>query len=199
MAAHSRPTPYRDETTVTAHPRRLGGVAEPFADMADSKPVIELAGRIPVEHVKIDPAPATLDRDRGKPRHQPSPDSKTTCRLRDIEIFEIQPRPAKPGREAAVEQRRPGGFAIEKRQDRLELRVRPEAVANQIGLGRDNRVWCPFEDRELPDEPQQQGGVIGGGEAHANVAHHSRHSPGALAGWPKSRGTRPAWNQVTNV
>src|SRR5215831_6423768 len=101
----------------------IGAVAEPFADMVDAEPMIKLAGRVPVEHVKIDPAPATLDRDRGKPRHQPSPDTKTTCRLRDIEIFEVQPRAAEPGREAAVEQRRPGGLAVKKRQDRLELRL----------------------------------------------------------------------------
>ena len=54
----------------------IGAVAEPFGDMADAKPLIELTGRVPVEHVKIDPALAALDRDRGKPRHQPSPDTK---------------------------------------------------------------------------------------------------------------------------
>src|SRR5262252_8247292 len=138
--------------------------------MADAKPVIELAGRVPVEHVKIDPAPAALGCDCRKPRHQPPPDTKTTCGLHDIEIFEVQPRAAKPSREAAVEQGRPGGFAVKKRQKRLEARFRPEAVAAQVILSCDDGIGRSFVGGQLPDQLQQQAYVVGGREADRNAA-----------------------------
>ena len=64
-----------------------------------------LAGRVPVKDMEIDAAPAPLNRDRGKPRHQPSPDTATTGGLSDVEIFQVQSGPAEPCRKAAVERK----------------------------------------------------------------------------------------------
>src|SRR5437868_11484003 len=82
-------------------------VAEPFAMMMHAEAVVELAGRVPVEHMKIDAAPAALDGDRGKPRHKALPDAPAARTLCNIEVFEIEARPAEPGRKARVEQRAP--------------------------------------------------------------------------------------------
>ena len=97
--------------------------------MLHPEPMIESARRVPVEHLKIDPAPAALDRDRGEPRHQPPADALARAPPRYVKVFEIHPRPAEPGRKPRMEQRQPGGLAVEKGKDRLELPVRRETVA----------------------------------------------------------------------
>jgi hypothetical protein len=62
--------------------------------MAEAEPVIEFACRVPIEHVKIDPAPAAFDRDRGEPRHEPPSDAMSTRCFGYIEVFDVQPWPA---------------------------------------------------------------------------------------------------------
>src|SRR5207237_10331398 len=122
------------------------------------------------------------------------PDALTPRLFREVEAFEIQPGPAEPGRKARVEQRASCRLAVEKGQDRLELRVRAKAVMQKIGFGRDDRVGRAFEYRELPDEAQHERHILRGREADGDVgrAHRSRHSRAPLPGGPKSRGARPA-------
>src|SRR5205814_773475 len=98
----------------------VGAVAQPFALMMHPEAVIKLACRVPVEHMKIDAAPAALDRDRGEPRHQALADAFVARRLGDIEVFEVEAGPAKPRREARMEQRAPRGLAVEKSENGLE-------------------------------------------------------------------------------
>ena len=78
-------------------------VAQPRAEMFDAEPAVEVARRVPVKHLKIDPLPAALDRDRGKPGHQPPADPLSARRLGDKQIFEIHPGSAKPRREPGME------------------------------------------------------------------------------------------------
>jgi len=121
--------------------------------------------------------------------------------LADVEVFEIQTRPADPGRKARVKQGDPGRLAVDKGQDRLELRLWTETVTAQVGLGGNDRVGRPLERRQLAYQPQQERAIIGGREADRNraAAHRSRHSRAPLPGGPKSRGTMPEWNQVTKL
>src|SRR5690348_5137212 len=162
--------------------------------MMHPEPVIKLAGRVPIEHMKIDAAPAALDRDRGEPRRQPLADPTAARRLGDIEVFEIKAGPAEPGRKPRMEQRAPRGLAVEKSENGLEFRRGAEAVMPQIGFGRDDRIGRAFEDRELPDEAQQERHVIGGRKADRDLGHtyRSRQSRAPLPGGPKSRGAKPA-------
>src|SRR5205814_931943 len=92
----------------------IGAVAQPPVDLPHAEPVVELAGRVPVEHVEIDAAPLALDRDPGEPRHQPAADPLAACAFADVQILQIQARPAEPGREARMEERRAGRLAVEK-------------------------------------------------------------------------------------
>src|SRR5207237_8238398 len=62
-------------------------VTEPFPMMLHAEPVIKLARRVPVEHMKIDAAPAALDRDRGEPRHEALADAFSARGLADVEVF----------------------------------------------------------------------------------------------------------------
>ncbi len=100
-----------------AQPLFAGAVAQPRADLRHPEAVVEFARRVPVEHVEIDPSPAALDRDSREPRHQPAADALTSRRFGDVEIFEIQPRPAEPGRKPGMEQRRAGRLADKGRRD----------------------------------------------------------------------------------
>src|SRR5438552_7219210 len=51
--------------------------------MLEAEPAVEAARRVPVEHLKIDPLPAALDSDGGKPGHQPPSDPLFASRLGD--------------------------------------------------------------------------------------------------------------------
>ena len=42
---------------------RIAAVAQPFAEMIEAEPTVEVACRVPVKHLKIDPLPAALDSD----------------------------------------------------------------------------------------------------------------------------------------
>src|SRR5439155_26688247 len=134
------------------------------------------------------------------PRHQPAADAMAARTFGDVEIFEIEPRPAEPGRKPGMEQCGAGGLAIEKGEDRLELRVRTEAVPAQILFARDDRVGRAFVDREFADQPQQQAAILRRRKADPDLAaHRSRHARLRLPGGPKSRGASPAWNHVTKL
>ena len=99
---------------------RIAAVAQPVAEILDAEPAIEAARRVPVKHLKIDPLPAALDRDRGKPGHQPPSDPLSTRLLGDKQIFEIHPGSAEPSREPGIKQGKTGGLAVEKGEQRLE-------------------------------------------------------------------------------
>src|SRR5690349_9445968 len=105
--------------------------------MMHPEPVIKRARRVPVEHMKIDAAPAALDCDGGEARHEPLADPSAARRLGDIEVFEIEAGPAEPSRKPGVEQRASRRFAVEESENRLELWVSAKAVAQEIGFGRD--------------------------------------------------------------
>src|SRR3954462_3581484 len=113
--------------------------------------------------------PAAPARNRGEPRHETLADALTARLFRDVEVFEIEARPAEPGRETGVGQRASRRLAIEKGEDRLELRVRAKAVAQEIGLGRDDCARRAFEYRELPDEAQHERHILRGREADGDV------------------------------
>src|SRR5690242_15387661 len=125
--------------------RFVAAVAQPVTDMAEAEPLVEASGRVPLQHLKIDAAPAALDGDRGESGHQSTADAPAACRLDDIQVFEIEAGLPEPGRKARVEQRDADRLAIEKGEDRLELRrLRAEAVAAQIVFGGDDRFGRPF-------------------------------------------------------
>ena len=75
---------------------RIAAVAQPFAQMLEAEPTVEVARRVPVKHLKIDPLPAALDSDNGKPGHQPPSDPLSARRLGDKKIFKIHPGSAEP-------------------------------------------------------------------------------------------------------
>src|SRR5580704_10079425 len=83
---------------------RIAAVAQPLPKMLDAEPAIEVARRVPVKHLKIDPLPAALDRDRGKPGHQPPSDPLSARRSGNKQIFEIHPGSPEPSREPGMEQ-----------------------------------------------------------------------------------------------
>src|SRR5437764_11368173 len=105
--------------------------------MLHAEAVIELAGRVPVEDVEIDTTPAAFDGNRRVPRHQPAADALAARGLRDVEVFQIEPRPPEPGRKPRMEQGASRRLLVEKGEGRLEFGRRAEAVAPQIRLGRD--------------------------------------------------------------
>src|SRR5205085_12224864 len=119
---------------------RIAAIAQPLTEMLDAEPAVEAARRVPVKHLKIDPLPAALDRDRGKPGHQPPSDPLSTGRLDNKQIFEIHPGSPEPSREPGMEQGKTGGLAVEKGEQRLELRLGSEAIAAQIFFGGGDRV-----------------------------------------------------------
>ena len=69
----------------------IAAVAQP-AEMLDAEPAVEAARPVPVKHLKIDPLPAALDSDGGKPGHQPPSDPLSARPLGDKKIFKIPPR-----------------------------------------------------------------------------------------------------------
>ena len=99
---------------------RIAAVAQPLAEMLEAEPVVKAARRVPVKHLEIDPLPAALDSDRGKPSHQPPSDPPSARRLGDKKIFEIHHGSAEPSREPGVERGKTGGLAVEKGEQRLE-------------------------------------------------------------------------------
>src|SRR5271169_4942917 len=134
---------------------RIAAVAQPVAEMLDAEPAVEAARRAPVKHLKIDPLPAALDGDGGKPGHQPPADPLSARRLGDKKIFKIHPGSAEPSREPGVEQGKTGGLAVEKGEQRLELPLGSEAIAAQIFFGGDDSVGRSFVSGQIPDQPQQ--------------------------------------------
>ena len=74
----------------------IAAVAQPVAEMLHAEPAVEAARRVPVKHLKIDPLPAALDGDGGKPGHQPPSDPLSARRLGDKKIFKIHPGSAEP-------------------------------------------------------------------------------------------------------
>ena len=111
----------------TAQRGHIAAVAQPIAEMLDAEPAVEAARWVPVKHLKIDPLPAALDSDNGKPGHQPPSDPLSARRLGDKKIFKIHPGSAEPSREPGVEQGKTGGLAVEKGEQRLELPLGSEA------------------------------------------------------------------------
>src|SRR5256885_17263509 len=97
--------------------------------MFHTEPMVELARRIPVEHMEIDAAPAALDGDGSEPRHQPTADPPAARLFGDVEVFELQPRPAEPGQKPRVVQRASRRLAVDKGQDRLGAPLRTGVVA----------------------------------------------------------------------
>ena len=134
---------------------RIPAVAQPLPEMLDAEPAVEVARWVPIKHLKIDPLPAALDRDRGKPGHQPPSDPLSARRLGDKQIFEIHPGSAEPSREPGMEQGKTGGLAVEKGEQRLELPLESEAIAAQIFFGGGDRVGRPLVSGQLPDQLQQ--------------------------------------------
>src|ERR1700676_2692827 len=99
-----------------------------------------------------------------------------------------------------MKQRGAGRLVIKKGEDRLELRVRAEAVPAQILFTRDDGARRALVDRKLADQAQHQAAILGGREADNDLAaHRSRHSLRPLPGGPKSLGASPAWNHVTKL
>src|SRR6185369_10169887 len=105
----------------------VAAVAQPVADMAEAEALVEAPGRVPVEHLEIDAAPAALDRDGGEPRHQTAADPAAARVLADIQVLKVHAGAADPGRETRMEQRHSGRFIFNKGEDRLELRLLAEA------------------------------------------------------------------------
>ena len=134
---------------------RIAAIAQPLTEMLDAEPAVEAARRVPVKHLKIDPLPAALDRDRGKPGHQPPSDPLSARRLGDKKIFKIHPGSAEPSREPGVEQGKTGGLAVEKGEQRLELPLGSEAIVAQIFFGGEDGVGRPFVSGQLPNQLQQ--------------------------------------------
>jgi hypothetical protein len=139
----------------TAQRGHIAAVAQPIAEMLDAEPAVEAARWVPVKHLKIDPLPAALDSDNGKPGHQPPSDPLSARRLGDKKIFKIHPGSAEPSREPGVEQGKTGGLAVEKGEQRLELPLGSEAISAQIFFGGDDSVGLPFVSGQVPDQPQQ--------------------------------------------
>src|SRR5207248_1371201 len=123
----------------------VGAVAQPFAVIVHPEPVIKFARWVPVEHVKIDAAPAAFDGDCGEPRHQALADALAARLLRDIEVFEIESGPAEPGRKARMKKRAPRRLAVAESEDRLKFPFGAEAVMQEIGFGRDDRARRALE------------------------------------------------------
>src|SRR5262245_17066723 len=112
--------------------------------------------------------PVALDGNGGEPRDQPLTNAAAARPLSDIKVLEKEPRAAEPGGKIRVEQRKPGGLAVDEREQRLEPPLRPEAVPTQIILGRDYRFGRPFVAGELTDQLQQQTAVVDCSEAKRN-------------------------------
>src|SRR5580693_7006362 len=119
---------------------RIATLPKPLAKMVEAELAVETARRVPVKHLKIDPLPAALDRNSGKPGHQSPSDPLSTRLLGDKQIFEIHPGSAEPSREPGMGQGQTGGLAVEKGEQRLELPLGSEAIAAQIFLGSDDSV-----------------------------------------------------------
>ena len=49
----------------TAERSRVAAVAQPLAEVLEAEPAVEVARRVPIKHLKIDPLPAALDSDGG--------------------------------------------------------------------------------------------------------------------------------------
>ena len=111
----------------TAQRGHIAAVAQPVAEMLDAEPAVEAARWVPVKHLKIDPLPAALNRDRGKAGHQPPSDPLSAHRLGNKQIFEVHPGSPEPSREPGMEQGKTGGLAVEKGEQRLELPLGSEA------------------------------------------------------------------------
>src|SRR6185295_14164492 len=109
------------------------------------------ACRVPVEHLEIDAAPATLDGDRGKPRDHSAAHAMSPRIFHYIQIFEIEARAAEPSREPLVKKRAAGRLAVHEGEDRLEMPLDSKAPADQVGLGRHHRVWRALEHRQFAD------------------------------------------------
>src|SRR6516164_7121424 len=135
--------------------------------------------------------PAALDGDCCEPCHQPPPDPAPPRPLADIEVLEVEPRLPEPGRKIRVKQRKPGRLIVDRREERLKAAFRPEPVPTQVVLGSDHRARCLLVCSQLADQLKQQTDILGCGETEDDNARHLRHSPAAVAGWPKSRGARP--------
>src|SRR5260370_34001341 len=100
--------------------------------MLDAEPAVELAGRVPVKHLKIYPLPAALDSDRSKSGHQPPSDPLSARRFGNKQIFEIHSGSAEPSREPGVEQCETGGLAVQKKEQRLGMPRRSEPITAAI-------------------------------------------------------------------
>src|SRR5580700_8206198 len=122
--------------------------------MRHPETVIEIARRVPVEYLEVDPGPAALDRDRCEPRHQPSSDPTPARRFGDIKVFEIHPRAAEPGRKSRMKQRKARRLAVQETEDRLKLAVWSEPVPAQVVFGRDDGNGGPFISCEFADQLQ---------------------------------------------
>src|SRR5271168_3871106 len=97
-----------------------------YDDFHSNEPAVEAARRVPVKHLKIDPLPAALDSDGGKPGHQPPSDPLSARRLGDKKIFKIHPGSAKPSREPGVEQAKPAGSPSRKASSASNCRSGPK-------------------------------------------------------------------------
>src|SRR5260370_40000080 len=100
--------------------------------MLDAEPAVELAGRIPVKHLKIYPLPAALDSDRTKSGHQPPSDPLSARRFGNKQIFEIHSGSAEPSREPGVEQCETGGGPAKKRGDGPPMSIGPPPTTAAI-------------------------------------------------------------------
>src|SRR5438105_10194520 len=145
---------------------RIAAIAQPLTEMLDAEPAVEAVRRVPVKHLKIDPLPAALDSNGGKPDHQPSSDPLSARRLGDKETFKDTPRVGR------AKSRTWGGTRQNRRARRRERRAAPRIAARvRSHIGADllrwrRQRWAPVRKRPGPGsaaaiDPRHQGSRSG--------------------------------------
>src|SRR5262249_32020734 len=124
-------------------------------------------------------------------RQQAAADAGAARPFADIEVFDIEAGATLPGRVVVEEKREAGGAAIDLDEQAFEAPLRPEAVAQHIGLADlDVGEWLLLVDRQLADQLHDRAGVCRRGEPDGDG--HSAACPVTWAGRQRRMGLRAA-------
>src|SRR6516225_8143862 len=73
-------------------------VGQPVVAVIEAQRLVEVARRIPREHLEIEARPAACHRDTGEVPHETAADAQAACPFADIDVLEVEAGSALPGR-----------------------------------------------------------------------------------------------------
>src|SRR5262249_29256979 len=153
----------------------------PFVHWLRAERTIKLNGRlVPIEHSPFHPAAAAVPRDFRKLDEQCAPITFAPLFWFYEQVFQVKPRPPKPGGKIIKENCEPNGRFSFKRKKHLRSRPFPEQHIDELLLCRGHLIRCTLVRRQIANQLQNDWHVFHAGRTNSKIIalrHYAADSP----------------------